>query len=179
MASTPLGNAIDFLNRFGFFDVVLPFLTVFTIVFAILEKTRILGVDEKKKPKANINSMVAFTIALFFIAIPQVVDAIKTSLPYVGILLIIIVAYMLLVGSYASGEKEFNFENSKFWKGFMGIVIFVGLLVVFLNSFGWLDSVFDYIRDNWQNTFIVSVIFTLAIIGTLFWVVREKEAGKS
>ena len=37
MASV-LGNTIEFFTRFGMFDVVLPFLLVFTIVFAILEK---------------------------------------------------------------------------------------------------------------------------------------------
>ena len=42
MAST-LQNAIEFFKAFGLFDIVLPFLLVFTIIYAILEKTRILG----------------------------------------------------------------------------------------------------------------------------------------
>lgn len=179
MGDTPLGNAIDFLNRFGFYDVVLPFLIIFTLVFAILEKTKILGMDEKtKKPKQNINAMVAFTVALFFIAIPKVVSALKLSLPYVAILLVVIMAYLMLVGAYASGDKEFNFENSRFWKGFLGILVFIALLVIFLNSFGWLDSVWDYIVENWQDTFIVSLIFVAAIIGTVFWVMKSSSSTK-
>ena len=40
-----LGGVIDVFERIGVYDVVLPFILVFTIVFAILEKTRVLGVE--------------------------------------------------------------------------------------------------------------------------------------
>ena len=59
MAETVLGGAVDFLQDFGFFDVVLPFLLVFTLVFGILEKTKIFGtekVGDKEYPKKNINT---------------------------------------------------------------------------------------------------------------------------
>jgi len=172
--ATPLSNALEFLKRFGFFDVVLPFLLIFTLVFAILEKTKVLGVTKDGKPKANINSMISFVIALFFIAIPQVVVAVQESLPYVGILLVVIVAYLLMVGSYASGDKEFNFENMKYWKALMSILVGVGGIVIFLNSFGWLDTVLDYIVENWQATFIPSLVFVAIMIGAVYWIVSSK-----
>ena len=34
-------GVIDFLGKLGVYDVILPFLLIFTIVFAILEKTKI------------------------------------------------------------------------------------------------------------------------------------------
>ena len=178
--ATPLGNAIEFLKRFGFYDVILPFLLVFTIIFAVLEKTRILGVEKDgKSPKKNINAMVALVIALFFIAIPRVVVAVQSSLPYAVMLLVVIIAYMLLVGSYAaSGDKEFNFAGMTFWKTFMGILVFVILAAVFLNSFGWLDPVWNYITENWQDTFIVSLIFVAFMIGTIYWIVTDKKSAK-
>ena len=40
---TAFTGVLSFLERFGFYDIVLPFLLVFTIVFAVLEKTKILG----------------------------------------------------------------------------------------------------------------------------------------
>ena len=45
---SPLESAINFFKEFGLFSVVLPFLLVFTIVFAILEKTKVLGTEGKK-----------------------------------------------------------------------------------------------------------------------------------
>ncbi len=46
MAETVFRSAISFLNDIGLYDVVLPFLLVFTLVFAILEKTKLLGMSE-------------------------------------------------------------------------------------------------------------------------------------
>src|SRR3989344_2060049 len=67
MAATVLGDAVKLLQDFGFFDVILPFLLVFTVVFGILEKTKIFGTEgEKGHPKKNIDAMVAFVIAIFF-----------------------------------------------------------------------------------------------------------------
>ncbi len=176
---TPLGNALEFFERFGFYDVVLPFLLIFTIVFAILEKTKVLGLTEKGRPKANINSMVAFVIAMFFVAIKPVVEALKLSTPYVAFLLIVLITYMMLVGSYASGAKEFTFENMGFWRVLMGIIIFVAVLAIFLNAFGWLDRVVDYVVENWQGTFIVSVVFVGFIIGAIYWLAFSKEGEKA
>ena len=64
-------GAIVFLEKLGVYDVVLPFLLVFTIIFAILEKTRILGVEKvggQDLTKKNLNSIVAFVVAFLVIA---------------------------------------------------------------------------------------------------------------
>ena len=44
MAVSSFRSAIDFFGQVGVYDVILPFLLVFTIMFAILEKTK------KEKP---------------------------------------------------------------------------------------------------------------------------------
>ena len=43
---SPFREVIQFFDGIGLFDVVLPFLLVFTIVFAIFEKTKVLGTEE-------------------------------------------------------------------------------------------------------------------------------------
>ena len=40
-------DVIDFFFQLGIYDVILPFLLIFTIVFAILEKTRVFGTEDK------------------------------------------------------------------------------------------------------------------------------------
>ena len=76
-------NVIEFFEEIGLYDVVLPFLLVFTVVFAMLEKSRVLGYDEingEKVPKKNLNSMVAFVIAFLTIASTKVVAVINEAL---------------------------------------------------------------------------------------------------
>ena len=53
-------GVIDFLAKIGVYDIILPFLLVFTIMFAILEKTKVLGVENvggNETTKKNLNSM--------------------------------------------------------------------------------------------------------------------------
>ena len=45
--ATVLGNALDFLKELGVYDVLLPFILVFTIMFAILERTKLFDNDLK------------------------------------------------------------------------------------------------------------------------------------
>ena len=86
-----LRNTIDFFERFGMFDVILPFLLVFTIVFAILEKTRVLG-EENGQPKKNLDSMVAFGSALLVAVAVNIIEVINRALPNLALLLIILIS---------------------------------------------------------------------------------------
>ena len=64
-------NVLEFLDTLGVYDVLLPFILVFAIMFAILEKSKVLGTETKGDvtiPKRNINSLVAFVIAFFVVA---------------------------------------------------------------------------------------------------------------
>lgn len=177
--TSPLENAVDFLVRFGFYDVVLPFLLVFTLVFAILEKTKIFGVEgEKRLPKKSVNSMVAFVVALFVVVVKEIVYSIQTAVPQIALVLIILVTLMLLVGTL-KGDAEFSFERHTIWLGFLIFVIFICVLAIFLNSIDWLDPILDYIERYWQDTFIVSLIFLAIIIGTIMYVVGWKKEEKS
>ena len=66
MASYQLVDFINTLESWGLTDVMLPFLLMFTLMFAILQKTKILGDDKK-----NFNTVVALVMSLL-IVIPHV-----------------------------------------------------------------------------------------------------------
>src|SRR3989338_3208836 len=174
--ASPLVNTIQFLQNFGFYDVILPFLLIFTLVFAVLEKTRIFGVDKEKNPKKNINAMISFVIALFFVATPSFVAGIQVSLPQVATLLVILTSLMMLVGFFMS-DKEFNFENQKGWKVFLSLLILVGLLAIFLNAFEWLDPLLGYIATQWDEELITSLILLAIIVGTIYYIVGGSKGG--
>nr|MBI4156722.1 hypothetical protein [Candidatus Woesearchaeota archaeon] len=173
---SPLQNALDFLVAFGFFDVILPFIFVFTIMFAILEKTKIFGKDEVKSK--NINAMIALVTAFFVIVTPKVVKSIQVSLPQVALVLVVIVAFLMLAGSFMADE-EFSFKDSG-WRVFLTLVVFFGIVAIFLNSVDWLEPIIKYITEKWTDTFIVSLIFLGLIIGIIFFVVGsgKNKGGK-
>lgn len=185
MAVKPFVASMEFLESFGFFDVVLPFLFVFVLLFAILEKTKILGVEgEKKLPKKNLNAMVSFAIALFVVAATNIVDIIRQSLPMVVLVLVIIISFLLLAGSFM-GSKEFSFEQSPGWKGFLTAVMFLAVIMIFMSliktdaGVSWLMVFFTYIKDNlWKGPVISSIIFLAVIVGVIYFVVGGKGKPK-
>ena len=173
MASSPLGEAIEFLKDFGFFDVVLPFLLVFTIVFGVLEKTKLFGTTDKK-PKQNINAMIAFVIALFFVAATNLVEATAQFLPQVVVLLITLMSFMMLVGFFYA-DQEFSFEKHTFWKVFLTIIFFIGIVLLAWHAYS--PETFEGLGGFWESTTGVTIIFLVIIVGTILFVTMGGKKG--
>jgi hypothetical protein len=192
---SPLGNAINFFKDFGLFDVVLPFLLVFTIVYAILEKTRLLGVVKVKDQggvaevgNKNLNSMVAFVIGLLVVATANVVRAINESLPNIILLLVILVSFLILIGIFwKTGEMDFAGKHAGWYKFFM-VILFIGVLAIFLNAiyvtsngkeYSLLLVVLGWVIANWSGTIFAAIMVLLIIIGAIVFITKgpKKKEG--
>lgn len=185
---SPLGKAIEFLRDFGLFDIVLPFLLVFTIVFAILEKSKILGTIKAKEedvPNKNLNSMVAFVIALLVVATANVVRAINESLPNIVLLIVIFVSFLLMLGVFQKTE-EFAFkEKHPTWYATFFILIFISVILIFTNSIydvqgnSWLEIALAFVINNWSGAVFSSILFLIIIIFAIVAVMKQpkKEEG--
>lgn len=174
-------GVIDFLGQLGVYDIILPFLLVFTIIFAILEKTKILGVeklgDHKEVTKKNINSIVAFVVAFLVIASTQLVAVISQVMANVVLLLILGVSFLLLVGVFF-GDKEFTLEHFPGWVKFFMILMFIGVVVIFLNALDWLKFIFA-LFVYWDAQWAVSIVFLIIILGFIFYIVRDPHPSNS
>ena len=105
---TIFGGVISFLQSFGFYDIVLPFLLVFTIVFAVLEKTKIFGtetINGVKYTKKNINSIISFVVAFLVVASTRLVAAINEIMANVVLLVILSISFLLLIGSFFKEDE--------------------------------------------------------------------------
>jgi len=174
---SPLEVALQFLEDFGFFRVVLPFLLVFTLVFAVLQKTKILGSKEGENVVANknVDSMVAFSIALFVVAAGNVVEVIQTSLPMIMIVLVLLISFMLLVGTLI-GAGEYKLSDGYMLYGFI-IFILISVVLIFLGSIKdvsgdtWLRIGWDYVLANWvQGPLVSGVIFAVVLIIVILFI---------
>lgn len=172
-------ETLVFLNKIGMYDVILPFLLVFTIVFAILEKTKILGTSKDREghetTKKNINAIVAFVMSFLVIASTKLVSAINEAIANVVLILILIICFMLLVGAMHTGEKEFSLENFPNWLKFFMFLSFIGIVLIFLNSLGWLDKLLTTAKG--ANAEWVSSVIFLAIVGVLVWLIQRDSSG--
>jgi hypothetical protein len=175
--TSPLYEALAFMQDFGIFDVVLPFLLVFTVVFGVLEKTKIFG-TENDKPKKNINAMVAFTIGFFVVAATQVVDIIQSSLPYIVLFLILIIAFMILFGATVSEGELSIWDHIGEKKGIFAFGILIALIAIIVGAMGMFGDLVDWIFKYIQGP-MASTVILLVVIGIFIWlVVGGKEKSK-
>lgn len=179
---------ILFLDKIGIYDVILPFLLTFTIVYAFLEKTKILGTDTIKKDgatietsKKNLNSIAAFAIGFFVVASSWIVGIINEAMANIVLLVLVSMCFLLLIGSFAYTPKDKDGRESPFffleegpWRtGFM-ILMTIGVAVVFLHALGWLHDIWDYLVDHWQTNFVGSIILIALVAVFIHYVTKDK-----
>lgn len=168
-------QAILQLEELGLTDVLLPFILVFTIVYAILHKTKLMG-EEKK----NFNVIIALVMALAVI-IPHVtnpgtpwdiVDIINKALPHVSLLIVIILMVLLLVGIFGVGPM---WEGSKV-SGIIALLAFIAVVYIFGAAANFWPTVtwLWWLSDpNTQSLIVVVLVFALIV-----WFIT-KEPKKS
>src|SRR3989344_4924039 len=104
------GNVLLYLERYGLTDVIIPFLLIFTILFAVLSRVQIFGSNNGQNKKFNV--VIALSITLLSI-IPHVtgtyreldiVQIINTTFPQIALIISTIVMVLILVGVVGGGK---------------------------------------------------------------------------
>lgn len=179
VTQTVFGGVVDFLEKLGIYDVVLPFLLVFTIVFAVLEKTRLLGVDKvdgKEWTKKNLNAIVAFVISFLVIASTTIVRAINEALANVVLLLILVLSFLMLIG-VLFGTTEVTLKDHPSWTKFFMVVVFIAIIAIFLQAFGILQLVVGFIILNYNLEWVATLLLIILVIVFMVYVTRDSHGG--
>jgi len=155
-----LYNIIGQAQEIGIYDVILPFLLVFTIVFAVLQKTKIFGEDKK-----NINFVVALVLALLFLQNNYLIFVLQRFLPNISLFLIIFLMFLLVLGVFLGPQTGVSGTATTF--AFIVSVITVLVAVsTDLMPYGFGSNIFDwwYNIDPGTRTLIwVIIIFAVVI----------------
>lgn len=160
MANLILGSEL-------FTNIILPFLFIFTIVFAILEKTKFLG--EKK----DINAIVALVFGLVSVGVPWAIGVVLNIIPIVVVIIVILISWLMtygFLGGYTPG-KGISPAWLKTFQIILGIV-FIGVIV-------WSTGAYKLIADKpWANKVGETVVVIGAVIAVISIVISgggEKE----
>jgi len=150
----------DSLGLFGqplFTNIILPFLLIFTVVFAILEKTSILGKD-----KRQINAIVAFVFGLVSIGVPAAVGVISKVIPIIAVIIVILLAWMLVFGFIGGTTKEGALPGGL--QTAFGIILGIAIVVTILWATGALEFVKAQVWSGTAFTTFIIVAFIIAVI---------------
>jgi hypothetical protein len=167
MASTFRGT-IEFFGKLGIYDVILPFLLVYAITYAILEKTKVLGADKK-----SINAVVAFVSAFLVVASTKLVSIINQSIANVMLVMIIIFCILMLGSMVTQGDK---IEMKPGTKAALAAVIGIVVLCIFMYAIGWLMPIIGFLSKYWNSEGVSAIILMVVVVGIIAWI---NSAGKA
>ena len=175
---TVFGGVIEFMRRIGFYDVILPFLLVFALTYAILDKTRILG-TEGDEPKRSLNAIVAFVLGLLVIGTGKLVAVINQALANVVLVIIIVVFFLITISVFMDKDLlDIKKDYPKFF-GFLIAVITVVIVLIFLHALGWLQKGMSYLSGHWSEDFVATIILLIGIAIFIWLIARKAPSGNS
>jgi len=164
------------LERWGLTDVLLPFLLIFVIIFAVLQKTKILG--ESKK---NLNVVIAVVVGLL-VVIPHItgrfpanadpVLIINDALPQVSIVLVAVIFLLILIGVFGQDYVMLGVTMP----GWITLISLVVILLIFGGSAGWWDAGFGQTLENFFGTEGVAIFIMLITFGIIIaWITSDSK----
>ena len=174
-SSFQFDNFVRLLDTYQI-NVVLVFLLVFVIVYAILQKTRILGEGKK-----NLNTIVAMIVGLL-VVIPHVtgrfppnadpVLIIGDALPSISIVLVAIIFLLILIGVFGQ-EQVFLGVAMPGWIAFISFVLIV---LIFGGSAGWWSGYFGQTIEQLFGTESIAVVIMLLVFGIVIaWITSDSK----
>ncbi len=162
------------LEELGMLDSLLPFILIFTILFAILQKTKIIG-----EGKRQFNTIVALVLSLM-VVIPHVtgryppgqdvVVIINQALPQLSLVVVAILAALLLIGVFAPGVM---FGGTSFG-AFLALVMIGIVIFIFGNAAGfWQNTGFLSFLNDPDTQAVIVIVLVFAII--IWFITRDTD----
>lgn len=161
-----IGMVLQQWAEMDIFYYALPFLLIFALVFAILQKVKIMG--ETADKNRGISAIIALAVALLALQFDQVPVFFSIIFPKLGIGLAILLVVIILVGLFGDYTKH---------QGFAYLFLAVGgisALVIILNSlsdYSWWTGSF------WQQN-MSAIVAGIIILVFIFIVVSSGRDTK-
>jgi len=144
-----------------FIEMILPFILVFTVVFAILQKSKILGEGKKQ-----IDAIVALVIALIVVSFANATGIIISLMPFLAVSVIVILVFLLLYSMGFQGEDKFVL--GKGIRVALGIVVLIAVVIAVMVATG----AWSYLKNEWLfgdsgSSVVVNGIFILIVAAAI------------
>lgn len=161
---TDLGNVLQQWSQMGVFAYLLPFLIIFSVVYGILQVTKIFG-EEKAR---GINMIIAFAVGLLSLQFDLVPSFFQEIFPRAGVGIAVLLIAMILMGLFADWRQKWVLN------GFflIGTVIAAVVVLSSLKSYTWWGS------GWWQQYGSAIVLLLLLGVGVAVVVTSKKESDQ-
>jgi hypothetical protein len=168
-----MAEAMTFLSYPLVHDIILPFLLVFAIVFAVLQKSEILG-----KEKKQIDAIVALAVGLLVVSVSYATGIITNLMPFLGVGLVVILTFLLLWGFvFPAGKFEIH-ENVRWAIGGLAAVAVIIATLYFTGAWGYIGGLFSGEGSTVVTNIVIVVLIVVAILVVVGMGSGKKEEKK-
>jgi hypothetical protein len=149
---------------------ILPFLLIFVMVFAILEKSKLFGDGNSK-----IDVIISLVVGFLSVSVPYSREVIVELMPWLGVGLAALFVFFVLY-SFVVGDKMLEDDWMKYL--LIGIVGIFSVVVIFnVTGFWELISAQNY---SFLGEGPLTNLFFILILGLIvFWVMKSSGSGSS
>jgi len=164
---TTITDVLNIWNQIGVFSYVIPFLLIFAVVFAILDKSQILG---SNKPLMGI---VSASIGLLSLQFDFVSEFFAVIFPRFGIGLSVFLTLLIFLGFFYPQGSDKQWKGKVTWIGW-----FVGIGIVLWAFSSWDQWGYYSGFGGWFSEYIWALIVLGILIGVIIWIAKSGEEGK-
>ena len=178
---------LTLLNNLGLFNVILPFLLVYAIMYGILSKYKILGdpfaEGDKGKAARSLISIVSASTGFFIVGSANVVLSLKTLIPYVVLFLLTVFFLILAISPFLqreekSGEVQMG-NRTRMILLTSSIIIFTLMVIFILGLYNYINSALTSPVLSLSQSFIETLAILTIMLGIAYWAVKPEKDQKS
>jgi len=193
----PFGGALQLLQQWGLYDVILPFILIFAVLYAILQQTKIFNEPKLKQdgtpeldagkpvmgPNKKVNLIISLAISLM-IVIPHVtggfyssnvdpINILNSLLPSTMAIVVAVLVFLILAGVVGGGTEA----------GVTTVIVIVAILAVVGFIAALTTSVFPYGLPSWLSFMtdpsMQALLLVLLIGGIIIWYIQSDSTQPS
>jgi hypothetical protein len=155
MAETFLSNAIVAIYNTGFFDIALPFIVIFAVVYGLLQRTALFGKEARK-----IHGIFALVVSLMVVPFALKTDYITFLSKFVFVIVKFIILIMILsLFGFQLGEKHRTMTY------FLALFFIVAIV---LTEFFDIASLSTLLTQQQNFLYFVIILF---VFGVIVWLI--------
>ena len=162
-------QAIQRLIEFGVYKFILPFILISAIVYALLRKTKILGVSPL------INGLVSMAIAFFIFGVPVMTGAdlsvsFSSFFKNLSIIILIVVFGLLIAGAFVPNLMSSLVEWMKGGGIIWGVIILVLVVAIMSGMFNDLAAAINSAIGTTGAHVLLVIVIILIFVGIILGV---------
>jgi hypothetical protein len=146
-------------------QTVLLFILLFTIIFAILQKSKVLGGGKQ------IDALVALSMGLLVSGVGYVLDFTQKIIPFMAVVIITVLVFLILGSLFFRDTMDFG-KAKWYFAALMGVIVVIAV-VVFTGSWTLIREWFS--DSDLASNFILIVIVIVVVMFIYFSTDKKKD----